>query len=134
MTEFVIYQRTQKPYEVIADGADMYGTVPPQDGSEGQWTVVRDLTPERNHHVIESDEATPAALRAYVATNHMTVTEFHRAEYRPVVGGWTPSGYETWAEVTVDNNGGTPFTTWVRSDGRSWLTAVPQARETEAQR
>jgi hypothetical protein len=124
--EFAAYQRTGATYEVVATGADMYGYVPPQDGTSGDWTVVRDLTPDRNHHIIETAETTPVLLRAYIATNHMTVTAVHQAEHRPATAGWTPSGHETWVEVTVDNNGGAPFTTWVRSDTRGWLTAIPR--------
>ncbi|MEE3755357.1 hypothetical protein [Mycobacterium intracellulare] len=127
--EFVTYRRTGATYAVIATGADMHGYVPPQDGSDGQWTVVVDLTPEGNFHAIETVEAVPVLLRAYVATNHMTVTAVHQAEYRPTTG-WTPSGYETWVHVTVDNNGGTPFSTWVRSDTRGWLSAIPKRAET----
>lgn len=127
MTDFVTYARTGQTYELIATGADMYGYVPPQDGSTGKWTVVRDLTPERDYHTIESIETTPVTLRAYIATNHMTVTSVIAAEYRAAHEGEWPQTLQTWVEVTVDNNGGTPFTTWVRSDTRDWLTAVPQS-------
>lgn len=126
--EFVTYQRTGQTYAVVATDADMHGYVPPQDGSNGQWTVVVDFTPERNFHVIETVEARPVLLRARVATNHMTVTAVHEAEYRPATGG-TPSGYETWVHVTVDNKG-TPFSTWVRSDVRGWLSVIPKPAKT----
>ncbi|WP_212815157.1 MULTISPECIES: hypothetical protein [unclassified Mycolicibacterium] len=121
--EFVTYRRTGATYAVIATGADANGYVPPQDGSDGLWTVVVDLTPERNFHVIATMETVPVLLRAYV-TNDMTVTEVHQAEYRPTAGG-----YETWVHVTVDDNGGTPFSTWVRSDPRGWLSTTPKPVE-----
>lgn len=121
--EFVTYRRTGTTYAVIASGADANGYVPPQDGSDGQWTVVVDLTPERNFHVIETTEAVPVLLRATV-TNDVTVTAVHQAEYRP-----TDGGYETWVHVTVDNNGGTPFSTWVRNDPPGRLNTIPKPAE-----
>lgn len=121
--EFVTHRRTGATYAVIATGADANGYVPPQDGSDGQWTVAVDLTPERNFHVIETTETAPVLLRAYV-TNDMTVTAVHQAEYRP-----TACGYETWVHITVDNNG-TPLSTWVRSDVRGRLSVIPKPAKT----